>query len=643
MNYYELEEEKDQAKREEEKQKKIKMLLIPLLLLGAGGFYLWNWLNETKEETRKEILEQLQISPVVSVDIFPDEVKEIWWFEGSWDKYLDGLYLPQQINDFKKGMLKSIQEKREELKDEPRKKRQEEIKNAREFLESEEKSSLEIQNLLKELETRINNTPINDLSSASESFMQIILQKRARRKRLYWSLPAYNWADRWLVRNAESFNGIWQKFTDANGGKELSYFNAKAIYKISFPSSLWENLTEEQKQTALLNGHGELKIKEEARNYHFTPLIEEWRNRVVDNPTRGEYKPNENILDNNALFYGAPRTGKSIIAELITDEADKVPLVTIQGSTLTPNQMQKEFSIDPLLKFIFTVACISHDLADNYGFQRSEDGEVSHILFLDEADQICTNNLQPPRDASTQLTFLKECMGSDNKSEESKNLWIAATNHLDNINVAIYQSGRLSNPLDFSWTLAVFNDYAGDAGITDKFPEHWLEETTLNPEDNQWVNKFNKIIFDKDFLPFWQKFINNSDTQTALKQEVEWKDNPATDQPEKIIKKKGIQLGEFFELFWQLYDSKQLEAFNGKWRKPRKPKIEEIVEETLKLAANKISEDISKTLDERLKELNQTSKDTKNVIDNTNNNLNNTITRFINKIDTLLTAIGRNT
>src|SRR5438552_4741003 len=127
-------------------------------------------------------------------------------------------------------------------------------------------------------------------------------------------------------------------------------------------------------------------------------------------------------LDNNGLFYGAPRTGKSVMAEKLAYEADVYPLVVIQGSTLTPNKFNADAGVSPLIKFIFTISSISYDLADDYGFERAEDGEVRYILFLDEADQVCTTNLLPPSQVSSQLTFLKECMGSDDKTEESKNL-----------------------------------------------------------------------------------------------------------------------------------------------------------------------------------------------------------------------------
>jgi hypothetical protein len=111
------------------------------------------------------------------------------------------------------------------------------------------------------------------------------------------------------------------------------------------------------------------------------------------------------------------------MAEKLAYEANIYPLVVIQGSTLTPKKSDNDVGATLLIKFIFTISDITHKLVEDFGFERAEgDGEVRYILFLDEADQICTTHLLPPKDASSQLTFLKECMGSDSKEEESKNL-----------------------------------------------------------------------------------------------------------------------------------------------------------------------------------------------------------------------------
>ncbi|CAG8504891.1 5622_t:CDS:10 [Racocetra fulgida] len=178
------------------------------------------------------------------------------------------------------------------------------------------------------------------------------------------------------------------------GGEEPPYFSARAIYKINFPPSLWNELTTKQQELAKKNGHGELNLREEQN---------------PNNPAE---------LDNNALFYGAPRTGKSVMAEKLAYESDMHPLVVIQGSTLTPNKSDTDANVTLLLKFIFTISAITHDLVNNFGYVR-EEGD-------------------------------------------------------DNVNPAVYQSGRLSNPLCFNMT--------------------------LNAEDIKHVNRFNKILFDKYFL-----------------------------------------------------------------------------------------------------------------------------------------------
>ncbi|CAG8664244.1 8841_t:CDS:2 [Ambispora gerdemannii] len=115
----------------------------------------------------------------------------------------------------------------------------------------------------------------------------------------------------------------------------------------------------------------------------------------VKRQVRGERDPNTK-LDNNALFYGAPRTGKSVMAEKLAYEADMYPLVVIQGSSLTPRKND-------------------YDAADDFNFKREENGEVKYILFIDEANQITTSTLISK---SSELTFLKECMGSDSRINE---------------------------------------------------------------------------------------------------------------------------------------------------------------------------------------------------------------------------------
>ncbi|CAG8648566.1 5153_t:CDS:2 [Ambispora gerdemannii] len=111
--------------------------------------------------------------------------------------------------------------------------------------------------------------------------------------------------------------------------------------------------------------------------------------------------------DNNAIFFGAPGTGKSATVKKICIEADECPLVIVKGSSLTPTKQ---------------------DYDAVYGMERETNGEVRYILFVDECDQISNNSLiHDPN----KLRFLKELLEG-------------------NVENATYREGRLSNPLDFS-------------------------------------------------------------------------------------------------------------------------------------------------------------------------------------------------
>ena len=94
------------------------------------------------------------------------------------------------------------------------------------------------------------------------------------------------------------------------------------------------------------------------------------------------------------------------------------------------------------------------------------------------------------------------------------------------------------------------------------------------------------MSFENEFLTFWNDFIRHEDTIKELVEETE-----RDEQGKEIITKQGIQLGELLEFFWRLFDSKQLHNFKGKFIKPNKPKVEELIPK------------ITKALDVRLKEM----------------------------------------
>ncbi|CAG8615731.1 5010_t:CDS:2 [Diversispora eburnea] len=94
-----------------------------------------------------------------------------------------------------------------------------------------------------------------------------------------------------------------------------------------------------------------------------------------------------------------------------------------------------------------------------------------------------------------------------------------------------------------------------------------------------------------------------------------------------------------FEFFWRLFDSKQLEYFEGKFINPRQPKIEQVVRTHLTLAANQIS----KSIGTKLRELAETAEEIKNQAREDRNNCTETIENGLEQIRLIAAdAYGKN-
>ena len=495
------------------------------------------------------------------------------------------------------------------------------------YLPEQEKKEREEKQKLADEENRRQEFERQQTEQEEESKNQAESEKlrkleNIKKKKLHWrrEREIKSWTDNWLLRKKESFENTLR---DLGGEENINIFDVAADYTIHFPPSLWNGLTEEQRTLAKSKGHGELKLDEKTRKFSYSQLIEDWEDKVTYNPIRGEPDP-KTKKDNNALFYGTGGTGKTSLARRVAYNADLYPLIEIKGPALTPRKEDYNNGIDPLNKFIFTLCDIENALEDNYGFVREENGEIRYILFVDEADNVCSNTALPTE--YTKLIFLKTCMEGINKSEQSQNLWIFATNYIHLIDKPVYREGRLSNPLDFSWTLGDFKKYAGEANIYNQFPVHWTRTSTLNDEDNKWVNRFSTMSFENEFLDFWYKFIRNSDTLKELVEETK-----IDDKGEEVIAKKGIQLGEFLEFFWRLFDSKQLHNFDGKYERPNKPKVEELIPK------------ITEAVDTRLAELNIRVTEIKERIFYLTETFNTTFNDNTTKIDSTLNEIAKKT
>ncbi|CAI2186205.1 6829_t:CDS:2 [Funneliformis geosporum] len=145
------------ARAKKAKKQKQATVLIALVLIGGLTYYFFGYLPEERQRTKEEI-EQI-------------------------------LLLPSQVKTFKEKMLKAIELKAAELEqeeiDKPRKMREEAVKNIESSLEKEEKGLPDIQKIIEKFTEKVNNTPLNDLSSVIEKANNLILEKRYKRKRLY--------------------------------------------------------------------------------------------------------------------------------------------------------------------------------------------------------------------------------------------------------------------------------------------------------------------------------------------------------------------------------------------------------------------------------------------------------------------------
>ncbi|RHZ36568.1 hypothetical protein [endosymbiont GvMRE of Glomus versiforme] len=372
--YYEFDEQAEQKALENQKQKKQKQatMLIALLLIGGIAYYFLGYLPQERDRVKEEIEEMFKENYLV----LPEKLdKSLWEEKENWEEHLNSLYLPSQVKAFGARMLKAIERKAEELEEEererPKKAREEAIEDIKAACMQEELEMPKIKEIIEKYTKKINKTPYikkedstKDINDVKTEAIELIQQERFKRQRLHWRREPHSWTDKWLANKQADFVTAWDSFTNKLG-KEPPYFNMTASYKICFPPSLWDDLNEEQKAHHRAE---ELRLREEVQEYKFSSIVEEWEQKALANPIRGELNTQLNELDNNALFYGAPRTGKSIMAEKLAYETDRYPLVVIQGSSLTPRKADYDANIDPLTKFIFTLCDIDHTLVDDFGF-----------------------------------------------------------------------------------------------------------------------------------------------------------------------------------------------------------------------------------------------------------------------------------
>ncbi|CAI2182395.1 1390_t:CDS:2, partial [Funneliformis geosporum] len=252
----------------------------------------------------------------------------------------------------------------------------------------------------------------------------IYLPEEENKKRI-WELPINSWADREVSKIRSTLIRKYQEdasiFPDGDRNTNFS-FSRSATYTIHFPPSLqeyYEKAQEEEIDSSLILREEKLILSEK---------ILKWIEKTQFNPIRGQ--PDSEKKDNSALLYGAPGTGKTATMKNLCFRANRYPLVEIKGSALTPTKEDQESKLLPLKKFVYTIT-----------------------------DQISNNALTHD---PTKLRFLKDCLEGVDQSARSNNLWVFATNYLNDVDSA----------------------YATEYGIYYQLPKRWQDTNALKPEDN---------------------------------------------------------------------------------------------------------------------------------------------------------------
>jgi hypothetical protein len=144
--------------------------------------------------------------------------------------------------------------------------------------------------------------------------------------------------------------------------------------------------------------------------------------------------------------------------------------------------------------------------------------------------------------------------------------------------------------------------------VYEQLPKRWQKETFLKPEDNKWVAKFNKKLFQKEFLgedsdnpnkkKFWELFItNNPNAKYDPKKSKETDEEENNDSSAEDLKE--IEIGKFLEFFWSLYDSRSLDNYEGKYASFQKSTIEK----SLEIGFAKLIDKLDEELDDIITEL----------------------------------------
>lgn len=235
--------------------------------------------------------------------------------------------------------------------------------------------------------------------------------------------------------------------------------------------------------------HDPSTIDEKLDDYFYSLEIINWYKKALENPTK----------DNNALFYGAPGTGKTSLARILAKNANK-PFFEVKGDDLYAQQHEKR---EPREKLVALLTDIEEGKFSGLkGDNKEIDISQGYILFIDEANAMEKETVFKGR----KLGFLKNMYDAFDKHQENKKvLTILATNFIDDLDLGLFREGRFPK-LSFNFTLPLLWNIIEKEGIDYGviLPSDLPRISHAGNKTIELVNKFGIATLRK-FMQFWAK------------------------------------------------------------------------------------------------------------------------------------------
>jgi hypothetical protein len=306
------------------------------------------------------------------------------------------------------------------------------------------------------------------------------------------------------------------------------------------PMETLKKMFEPSKEPPPYAYHAPSTINEKLTDYYYADELIDWYNKALKNPTK----------ENNALFYGAPGTGKTSLARILAKNAGK-PFFEVKGDDLYAQQHEKREPRDKVLALLMDIE--QGKFGGLKGGKQDIDISNGYILFIDEANTMEKEAVPKGR----KLGFLKTVYDAFDKHQENKKvLTILATNYLDDLDKGLFRAGRFPKlcfnfSLPLMWRIMEKEGIDYDVILLKSMPRIDTAGAKTAPLIAELgIDKLRK------FMQFWAK------GQLSRKFSAQ----------EKQFK---YQFRKSLELFWKLEQSGQLDSYLRRKTVPKPPWEEE--------------------------------------------------------------------